>query len=78
VDQMRSTKMLVKFDCYGIHDAYVNPLLWAALDHEQKRGVTMALSLNCVSIGEPQFVHVKDNMTGKEIAQFYGGEYRVF
>jgi hypothetical protein len=38
----------------------------------------MALSLNCVSIGERQFVHVKDNMTGKEVAQFYGGEYRVF
>ena len=78
VDGLRVGGLLVKFDCRGNHDAYVNPVLWAALNHDQKRSATMALAISCVGVGEPQFVHVKDNTTGKDVAQFYGGAYTAF
>ena len=78
VEKFRATGFLVKFDCRARHDAYVNPVLWAALEHEQKRTATIAIAASCVGVGERQFVHIKDNMTGREIAQFYGGAYRVF
>lgn len=78
VDGLRVGGLLAKFDCRRIHDAYVNPVVWAALNHDQRRSATMALAISCVGVGEPQFVHVKDNMSGKEVARFYGGAYEAF
>jgi predicted nucleic acid-binding Zn ribbon protein len=78
VEGLRVGGLLVKFDCRGIHDAYISPVLWAALNHDQKRSATMALAISCVGVGERDYVHVRDNMTGREVAQFYGGEYRAF
>jgi hypothetical protein len=78
VEKFRASGFLVKFDGRGIHDAYVNPVMWAALDHDQKRNVTMTIATSCIDVGERQYVHIKDNMMGREIAQFYGGAYKAF
>jgi hypothetical protein len=67
-----------RFDCHQSHDAYLDPVAWAALDVTQKEHLTMILATSCLSTGDRQFVHILSNQTGKEIAQFYGGAFKVF
>jgi len=75
ISEMRTSGLLVTFDCADSHDAYVQPGLWALIDHAQKENATTALAIDCQVTTGHRYVHVKDNQSGTEIARFYGGAY---
>ena len=60
------------------HDAYINPAYWTAFDAEEKQKVAWALATSCAQNGGWRYARVYDNQSGKVLADFRNGDYKVY
>jgi predicted nucleic acid-binding Zn ribbon protein len=63
------------------HEVLINPLVWAAIDADEKRGLTKAAATYCDQHGTRSgvlFVDVIDSQSGKKLAHYGPTGFEVF
>jgi hypothetical protein len=69
--------LLVRYSCTD-NRAHVQPVQWRAADDRRKEGLTAALAMTCQAERHGYRMTVVDFRTGRDLANFSSGLYRVF
>jgi hypothetical protein len=69
--------LLVRYSCTD-NRAHVQPVLWRGADDARKEGLTAALAMTCQAERRGYRMTVVDFRTGRDLANFSSGSFRVF
>ena len=69
--------LLVRYTCEE-NQAHVQPAPWRALNQDLKKELTAALATTCQAAGHGHRMMVVDFRTGRDLANFSSGSFRVY
>jgi len=71
IQQLKDLKLLKDIQP-EFHEAFVDPVIWAALDYKTKEGIGRVLAFYCgrKSGTNLNWVEIKDNYSGKKLAKY--------
>jgi hypothetical protein len=76
VDAFERKGALKRWTCTG-NEAYIQDLMWYALDVDGKRGITGALAILCHAQKSGRRMTMKSQQTGKVLARIRGNDFEV-
>jgi hypothetical protein len=77
IAQAQQDGLLVRYSCEE-NRAHVQPVPWRALSDELKKSLAAALGTTCQAEGHGNRMSVVDLRTGRDLANFSSGSFRVF
>lgn len=67
----------MRYSCVG-NEAFVNPVAWASMNIDEKRGMTISLAAICESRDSGGYMTLFDHQSGRRLAALIGGSFEVF
>lgn len=76
LEQSQAEGYITSFTCIG-NEAEVTSHFWAGLTGKGKKGLALSLAAICNSQQSGDRITILDSQSGKTLASFFGGTYRV-